>query len=252
MELKEFFDQNPAVAVAFSGGCDSAYLLYSAARYCEKTCAYYVHSQFQPQFEMDDAARMCRHLRVDMKVIDIDILTDPHISENPADRCYYCKHRIFESIIEAAHADGFEVVVDGTNASDREDDRPGMVAIRELGIVSPLRECGLTKPSIRRRSSEAGLFTCNKPSYACLATRIPTGVPITEEHLKRSEHAETFLTELGFNDFRVRSVFSEGDVPAARIVIEPEQSELLKENYDTIRNELLKTYSDVITDQEVR
>ena len=108
------------------------------------------------------------------------------------------------TIMAAAREDGFSLLLDGTNASDAADDRPGMRALGELGVLSPLRLCGLTKPEIRRLSREAGLFTWNKPAYACLATRIPTGMPITEADLCRVEGAEAALFAMGFSDFRVR------------------------------------------------
>ena len=128
------------------------------------------------------------------------------MAANPADRCYYCKRNIFSRILEAAGEDGYSLILDGTNASDRADDRPGMRALKEMEVRSPLRECGLTKAMIRELSREAGLFTWNKPAYACLATRIPEGTEITEELLTMTEQAEDYLFSLGFTDFRVRMV----------------------------------------------
>lgn len=178
MELNNYFLLHPRVAIAFSGGVDSAYLLYAAVNYAEKVRAYYVKSAFQPQFEMDDAKRMAKQLRADLTVIEVDMLQCPQITANPADRCFFCKKLIFSKIAEQALKDGFNTLLDGTNASDDPSDRPGMKALNELSVLSPLRECGLTKEEIRRRSKEAGLFTWDKPAYACLATRIPTGEAI--------------------------------------------------------------------------
>ena len=159
MNLKEFFVLHPKAALAFSGGVDSAYLLYAAKQYAEEVQAYYVKSEFQPQFERDDAVRLASELGVDMKVFDLHVLSVPCVKENPSDRCYYCKKAIFGAIMEAAKSDGFSVLLDGTNASDDAGDRPGMRALEELSVLSPLRECGLTKLQIRQLSKEAGLFT---------------------------------------------------------------------------------------------
>ena len=206
MDLKQFFEQYPRVAIAFSGGVDSAYLLYAASKYAMQVKAYYVNTVFQPQFELDDAKRLAKELGAEMQVLEADVLHDPAIVSNPADRCYHCKKKLFSHILKAAREDGFSVLLDGTNASDEASDRPGMRAIAELSVRSPLRECGLTKNAIRQLSREAGLFTHDKPAYACLATRIPVGEMITAEKLQRTELAEDYLTALGFRDFRVRSV----------------------------------------------
>lgn len=124
MTLQEFFAENPKVALAFSGGVDSSYLLYAATNCRAKVRAYYVKSVFQPRFELDDARRLASELGADMKMLDVDILNDPQITANSADRCYYCKYSIFNSIIRAASEDGFSVLIDGTNASDDAGDRP--------------------------------------------------------------------------------------------------------------------------------
>lgn len=159
MTLQEFFAENPKVALAFSGGVDSSYLLYAATDCRAKVRAYYVKSVFQPRFELDDARRLASELGADMKMLDVDILNDPQITANSADRCYYCKYSIFNSIIRAASEDGFSVLIDGTNASDDAGDRPGMRALGELSVRSPLRECGLTKAEVRRLSPKRRGFS---------------------------------------------------------------------------------------------
>ena len=203
MTLQTFFQQNPKVAVAFSGGTDSAFLLYAARQYAKEVHAYYVRSAFQPQFEYNDAVELAKQLDVSLTVIQVDVLSSPVVTANPPDRCYHCKKVIFSKITKAAAQDGFLVLLDGTNASDDASDRPGMKALQELKVLSPLRECELTKNQIRELSKKAGLFTWNKPAYACLATRIPTGCTITAERLSKTERAENFLMTLGFSDFRV-------------------------------------------------
>ncbi len=200
MTLQEFFQQHPKCALGFSGGVDSAYLLH-AARVCGADVrAYFVKTPFQPAFELEDA----RRLAPELVVLELDVLSDITIADNPVDRCYHCKNRIFSRIQEAAAKDGYPVLLDGTNASDSREDRPGMAALEEHGVLSPLRLCGLTKDAIRRLSKEAGLFTWNKPAYACLATRIPTGTAIDRKTLRKIEEAENALAQLGYSDLRVR------------------------------------------------
>ena len=204
MDLSDYFRAHPRAAVAFSGGVDSAFLLWAAVQAGADVTAYYVKTSFQPQFELADAERLASELGFRLRICTADPLSDPQIAANPPQRCYFCKRLIFTVIRAAAAEDGYERILDGTNASDDVADRPGFRALQELGVRSPLRECGLTKPEIRRLSEKAGLFTWNKPAYACLATRIPAGEPITAEKLEETERAETFLASLGFRDFRVR------------------------------------------------
>lgn len=247
MELTEFFQAHPKLALAFSGGVDSAYLLYAAVSQGVDVRAYYVSSAFQPRFEREDAGRMAAELGTAMAVVDEDVLCRPEVAGNPPDRCYHCKRLLLQAAAARAEADGYHILIDGTNASDEAGDRPGMRALKELGVLSPLRMCGLTKDEIRRRSREAGLFTWDKPAYACLATRIPTGEAITREKLERTEWAEELLFSLGFTDFRVRSG---GD--AARIQVPAAQMELLMRHRKSIVRALKQRYSSVLLDMEAR
>ena len=202
--LRAFFEDNPSVAVAFSGGVDSAYLLYAAAKYARRAKAYFVCSEFQPEFEAEDALRLASELGVELEVIELGVLSDPVIAENPADRCYHCKKRIFSAITGRARADGFAILLDGSNLDDDPAQRPGMRVLEELSVRSPLREAGLSKADVRRLSREAGLFTWDKPSYSCLATRVPTGCALSAELLGKIERGELALMKLGFRDFRLR------------------------------------------------
>lgn len=247
MNLSDFFKEHPKVAIAFSGGVDSAYLLHEAKMMAEKVTAYYVKSAFQPEFELQDAKKLAGELGVEINIINVDVLQDEDVVSNPTNRCYFCKKRIFEAIAKAAENDGFSVLLDGTNASDDAEDRPGMKALRELSVKSPLRICGLTKSEIRKLSKEAGLFTWNKPSYACLATRIPTGQRIEERMLKRTEDAEEFMSALGFRDFRVRTVGEN-----AKIQVTEEQLPKLVEHRSEILEKLKEMYDSVSLDLEVR
>ena len=204
MTLKEFFEANPKAALAFSGGTDSAYLLWAAKEAGAEVQPYFIRSAFQPRFELADAERLCAQLGLTLRVLDCDVLAQPEIAANPPERCYYCKRALFTRLLAAAAEEGYSLVLDGTNASDPEDDRPGMRALRELGVRSPLREAGLSKTEVRRLSAQAGLFTADKPSYACLATRIPSGTVITPAMLETVEQAEGLLAGLGYRNFRVR------------------------------------------------
>lgn len=204
MTLSEFFSAHPAAAVAFSGGVDSALLLSEARRCARRAAAYFVRTPFQPAFELADARATARLLEAELTVLEVDVLSLPEVAANPADRCYHCKRALFTRLTAAAAADGFPLVLDGSNASDDAGDRPGMRALRELGVRSPLRECGLSKSDIRRLAREAELPVWDKPSYACLATRIPAGTAITAADLARAARGEAALLERGFSDFRLR------------------------------------------------
>ena len=208
-QIKDFFQKHSEVAVAFSGGVDSAVLLLLAVRYARRVKAYYVQSQFQPQFEREDAARTAALLQAEIEIIPVDILSFDSVVANPDNRCYYCKKAIFDSITAHAARDGFSVVLDGTNASDDLGDRPGYRALQELAVLSPLKLCGYTKAQIRRLAAQHRLPVADKPSYACLATRIPTGTAIRAEILQTTEAAENALRAMGFRNFRVR--YCDGD-----------------------------------------
>ncbi len=216
--LAAFFSEHPDVALAFSGGTDSAYLLYAATACGCRVRAYYLHSSFQPAFELADARRLASALSADLVILEQDVLQNAAVAANPPDRCYHCKRALFGILTQTAQRDGFSVLIDGTNASDDPTDRPGMRALRELAVRSPLQECGITKPMVRELSRAAGLFTWSKPAYACLATRVPAGTPLTAALLHRIEESENALFALGFTDFRVRVY--EG---AARIQLPGEQ-----------------------------
>ncbi len=205
LKLEDYFTRFPHVSVAFSGGADSTYLLYAARTYAKTVRAYFVESAFQPRFEREDAKRLARQLGVELRILPLDPLSIPEVAGNLPDRCYHCKKAIFQAILQAAAEDGCTVLLDGTNASDDAKERPGMRALEELSVRSPLRECGLEKSQIRQLSKQAGLFTWDKPAYACLATRIAAGEEITPDKLSAAEASEEDLFSLGFTDFRVRS-----------------------------------------------
>lgn len=253
--LFDFFKCHPSLALAFSGGTDSAYLLYAATACGCDIHAYYVSTPFQPAFELSDARCLADSLNARMTVLPFNVLENKTVKKNPEDRCYHCKNEIFNHILKAAASDGYKEIVDGTNASDDAGDRPGMRALKELNILSPLRECGITKKALRAYSRDAGLFTWNKPAYACLATRIPCGIEIQSEILQNVEWAESQLSSMGFEDFRVR-VFPDpsgnAGTFAARLQIAGHQLPLLMERRAEVFSLLKERFGSVLLDLETR
>ena len=209
--------------------------------------AYYVHSPFQPAFELADAKRLAEELGMPMTVLEADVLSVPGAAANGPDRCYHCKTALFTLLKEAALADGYTLLIDGTNASDDAGDRPGMRALAELAVRSPLRECGVTKAEVRTRSREAGLFTWDKPAYACLATRVPTGTAITPEALSAVEGAEKALAALGYRDFRVRLFHG-----AARLELTERDFARAAEAREAVKAALSPWFETVLLDFAVR
>lgn len=247
MNLMEFFKEHKRVAVALSGGVDSAFLLYQAKKYAKDVNAYFVNTLFQPGFELEDAKRISRECKAGLTILHADVLSQPKIRSNPKDRCYYCKAYLFQYIINAANQDGYNTVVDGTNASDDVNDRPGMKALEEKSVLSPLRICNLTKEDIRTQAEKEGIFVHSKPSYACLATRIPSGVEITDKMLKKVESGENILFAAGFTDFRIRWFHG-----AAKIQLPEEQLTLLMEKRQEIRERLEPLFDEILLDLRTR
>ena len=247
MELRDFFQECPKVALGFSGGVDSAYLLYAALDHGAQVRPYFIKTAFQPQFELEDARRLCAQLGVELTVLELDVLQIPGVAENPPDRCYHCKRALFGRLRQQALADGYTVLIDGTNASDDAGDRPGMRALGELSVRSPLRECGISKAQVRALSKEAGLFTWDKPAYACLATRVPTGEAITPETLRKVEAAEEALFSLGYSDLRVRVFHG-----AARLQLPGQQLERAAKERERILQALAPWFDTVLLDLKER
>ena len=247
MELRDFFQECPKVALGFSGGVDSAYLLYAALDHGAQVRPYFIKTAFQPQFELEDARRLCAQLGVELTVLELDVLQIPGVAENPPDRCYHCKRALFGRLRQQALADGYTVLIDGTNASDDAGNRPGMRALGELSVRSPLRECGITKAQVRALSKEAGLFTWDKPAYACLATRVPTGEAIAPETLQKVEAAEEALFSLGYSDLRVRVFHG-----AARLQLPGQQLERAAKERERISRALAPWFGTVLLDLKAR
>ena len=205
--------------VAFSSGVDSTFLLRVAHEELgDRVVAATARSHSFPNRELDEATAFCRAEGVRHVVIDSEALDIPGFAENPPDRCYHCKKELFSKLLAFARDNGLAAVLEGSNIDDDGDYRPGRRAIRELGIVSPLHEAGLTKTEIRALSRKMGLPTSDKPSFACLASRFPYGERITVRGLERVEKAEQWLLDAGWGLTQLR-VRSHGDL--ARIEVPP-------------------------------
>lgn len=230
-KLLEHLKELESAVIAFSGGVDSTFLLKAAKEALgDKAAAVTVVSPYIPKWEIEEAKEIVAELAIKHEFIEVSIMDE--IKFNPDNRCYLCKKSIFTKIKEFANKNEYNYVLDGTNLDDTKDYRPGLVALRELEIKSPLLENRLTKQEIRQLSKELGLQTWKKPPYACLLSRIPYGNEIKIEELERIEKAERYLMSIGFEGIRVRC---HSDL--ARIEVQRE------ERYKLFNEELLDSIS---------
>ena len=221
-QLKDRIASAGKAAVAFSGGVDSVFLLYAAKEALGgQVLALTMSLHAVPKKELSEAEAFCRRHGIRHVVRTVDEFAIEGFADNPPDRCYLCKKTLFQTMLQTAGEEGFPVLMEGSNVDDQGDYRPGLLALRELGIISPLKETGFTKAMIREMLRRLGLPTWEKPSMACLASRFVYGERITPEKMEMVEQAEEYLTELGFVQRRVRM---HGTL--ARIELLPE--ELLK------------------------
>jgi len=213
--LKTILKEMNSAVVAYSGGVDSAFLLKAAVdELGDRVLAVTADSKTIPRAELEAATRLARLLGARHLIVNTNELSDPQFAANQPDRCYHCKKALFATLTKIARDKQIDYVIEGSNLSDLSDYRPGMKAVDQFRVRSPLKEAGLTKDEIRFLSREAGLPTWDKPAAPCLSSRIPYGSKITEERLRRIEAAEAFLHELGFRVLRVRD-----HGPVARIEV---------------------------------
>lgn len=221
--LKNNIKTMKSAAVAFSGGVDSSFLLKVAAEVLgNDVIAVTAHSSTYPERELKEAIEFAKNYSVRQRIIVSEELEVEGFEDNPVNRCYLCKNELYEKIEAIATQEGAEYILEGSNYDDLGDFRPGMKAVKEHGILSPLRDALLTKDEIRFLSKEMGLKTWNKQAFACLSSRFPYGEKITKERLGMIDRAEQFLLDLGFTQVRVRF---HKDI--ARIEVSQEQFEMM-------------------------
>jgi uncharacterized protein len=222
-QLKERLSSYGSCVVAYSGGVDSVFLARVAHDALgERSLAVIADSPSLPRRELAEALDLGKRFGFPVRVIATEELENPAYSANDQDRCFHCKHELFEKLIPLARAEGFAVVIYGENASDQGDHRPGAQAAKAFQIRAPLKELGFTKEEIRECSAALGLPTADKPQMACLSSRIPYGESVTPEKLRMIEQAEDCLRDMGFRDVRVRHHETTGG-HLARIEVAPSE-----------------------------
>lgn len=234
--LKARIEEMGSLAIGFSGGVDSTFLLkvaYDGLK--DKVLAVIVRSAVFPEREFRQATDFVTKMGIKYAVIVSDVLGIDGFSGNPVNRCYFCKKEIFTKVMEVAKENGFQYIADGANVDDLSDYRPGMLAIQELKVVSPLKDSDLTKNDIRLLSKGMGLPTWDKPAFACLASRFPYGQEITAEKLGMVDKAEQYLLDLGFKQFRVRH---HGEVARIEVSVEERNKFFDEEIMDKVYVEL--------------
>lgn len=201
------------IIVAFSGGVDSTLITYLAKKFCKDVIAVTVKNEFISKEEFNEAKNIAKEMGIDWTSIDVSVLSDPSINNNPPDRCYLCKKKIMMTLENIRKAERFDIIIDGTNVNDVKEYRPGLLALEELGIKSPLKEVGITKEEVREISKKFNLKTWNKPSMTCMATRFPYFDSLTPKKIKMIRSAEKFIREqYEIKILRVRFQFNEARI----------------------------------------
>ncbi|MDO5853234.1 MAG: ATP-dependent sacrificial sulfur transferase LarE [Thermoplasmata archaeon] len=245
--LESFFRSSGRIAIACSGGTDSTFLVHEGAKMGADIVPIIIRSQLACHGEVEGAVEFCRSQGVEPVVVDVDAMSVEGLLANGPDRCYLCKKAMFGAVTAKARELGCDVVADGTNASDPVEDRPGMRALAEMGVRSPLRDAGLTKSQIRRLSRTERLSTWNKLSNSCLATRVATGVRITPEIVERVGNSEDAIGLLGFTGFRVRT-----DGTDARLELRASEREAAVRRIDEIRKAVSPWFDDISISEVTR
>ena len=226
--------QMDQVLVAFSGGVDSTYLAKMAfLALNEKAIAVTIQTDYVPKREIEEAIELAKKIGIRHHIVQLDTLSNPNIASNPVDRCFYCKTDLFTHLTQFAEELNIHTILDGSNVDDMKDYRPGVRALRNLGIYSPLKDAGFTKREIRERSKAHDLPTWDKSSFSCLATRIPYDNPITSQKLAQIDQAEQLLFDLGLRQFRVRH-----HDEVARIEVLPEDFTIVIASHQAIVSEM--------------
>ena len=227
-KLLQYIQQYKSPAVAFSGGVDSSVVLAACKTARVQVQPIMALAAMIPQFERQDAIKVAQETSSELITLTVNPLANPQFCANDSKRCYYCKTMIMTAVKKQAQELGCDIVFDGTNADDIGDYRPGMQAIKEQGIVSPILACGLTKADVRALAVKYNLSVANKPAYACLASRIAYGETITETNLSMVEQAEDYLRKFYLHDLRVRC---HGNL--ARIEVNPKEIALIATGFRT-------------------
>ena len=204
-QLKDNLKKMQSVAIAYSGGVDSTFLVNVAHDVLGKNAiAITATSSTYPKRELEQAKKLAKQIGIRHIIINSEETEIDEFSKNPINRCYYCKKELFTKIKQIVNKENINYILDGSNIDDTYDYRPGTKALKRLGIISPLKDVGLTKQEIKELSQSMDLETWDKPAFACLASRFPYGIEITKDRLKQVERAETLLQSLGIKQFRVR------------------------------------------------